>query len=335
MRRTGIAGVGVSIAVVAGALAACVPSAPVPPATSGNAGTTGTVTGSAGVTGTATGSAGTSSTAPTGMAGTGPVTPLPTGIGGTTATGAGGAATCTGAGGTLSRMVPSIPVQLPTTITHATTPVPPLSGDPERDLVFFVDLTTNTVRGSATLQPGDEPGRAVEDADGRVHVVLRRGGAIATLDPATATLSARRDVCTAPRGIAYQASTNQLQVACAGGELVSLPPDGGAATRTLTLDRDLRDVVVGADGALLISTFRKAEILVVDGTGTVTARLQAGSGVLPSLATGMPQMRTPSVAWRMVAVGAETGDVAMLHQTGVTDVVDPDAGGYAGVKGCG
>jgi mono/diheme cytochrome c family protein len=339
MRRKGLFGVGASTAFVGAALAACVPAQPLPPAASGNGGTTGTVTGSAG----------TSSIAPTGIAGTGPVMPTPTGIAGATSTGAGGA-TCSGAAGTGVRMVPSIPVQLPTTITHATTPVPPVSGgtllvladgktavaaDPERDLVFFVDLTTSTLHGYAPLQPGDEPGRAVEDADGRVHVVLRRGRAIATLDPATNSVSNRRNVCSAPRGIAFQASTNQLQVACAGGELVSLPPGDGGPTRTLTLDRDLRDVVVGANGALLVSTFRKAEVLVVDAGGAVTTRLQLGSGVLPNVVTGMPQMRTPSVAWRMVALGAETGDVAMLHQTGVTDVVDPDAGGYAGVKGCG
>ena len=100
------------------------------------------------------------------------------------------------------------------------------------------------------LQPGDEPGRVVEDGAGRVDVVLRRGGAVATIDPKSATVAARRAVCSAPRGIAYQAATDQLteqlQVACAGGELVALPAAGGAATRTVMLDRDLRDVVVGA-----------------------------------------------------------------------------------------
>ena len=48
-----------------------------------------------------------------------------------------------------------------------------------------------------------------------------------------------------------------------------------------------------------------------------------------------PQTRTPSVAWRMVSLGDTMGGVVMLHQTGITDTVDPAAGGYAGLMGCG
>ena len=51
-------------------------------------------------------------------------------------------------------------------------------------------------------------------------------------------------------------------MACAGGELVTLPAAGGAPTRTLQLDRDLRDVVVSGD-QLFVSRFRSAELLVV------------------------------------------------------------------------
>jgi mono/diheme cytochrome c family protein len=235
---------------------------------------------------------------------------------------------------------------IPTTVTKAATPVPPLSGgtllmigdgtavasDPERDQVYIVDVANSAVR-AIVLQPGDEPGRVVQDAAGLVHVALRRGGAVATIDPKTAAVTARQVVCTAPRGIAYQASGDLLHVACAGGELVSLPAAGGAATRTLTLDRDLRDVVVGANGSLFVSTFRKAGVLVVGADGQVSSRLQPGSGRVPS-GFGPPQMRTPSVAWRMVGVG-DSNEVLMLHQTGVTDTIDPAAGGYAGVKGCG
>jgi mono/diheme cytochrome c family protein len=242
-----------------------------------------------------------------------------------------------------------IPPQLPSTITKAATPVPPISGgtllalhdsstavasDPERDQVYIVDLTKNAVRTTVALQPGDEPGRLVEDAAGLVHVALRRGGAVVTIDPTMGVVSARRDVCTAPRGIAFESTTGSLHVACAGGELVSLPAAGGAITRTLTLDRDLRDVVVGAGGSLLVSTFRKAEMLVVGADGKIGSRHQPGSGLVPTL-IGQPQNRTPSVAWRMVSLDETTGTVVMLHQTGVTDTIDPAAGGYAGIKGCG
>jgi hypothetical protein len=230
--------------------------------------------------------------------------------------------------------------QIPVTVTTAATPVPPLSGgtllvtadgttavasDPDREQVYLVDLANKSVRATV-LQAGDEPGRVVEDGAGRLHVALRRGGAVATIDPKTATVTARRSACAAPRGLAYQAAGDLVQVACAGGELVSLPAAGGAATRTVMLDRDLRDVVVGTNGSLLVSTFRKAEVLVVGADGTVSSRMRPGSGPVPTI-TGMPQMRTPSVAWRMVSRGGTDGSVVMLHQTGVTDAIRADARG--------
>ena len=237
---------------------------------------------------------------------------------------------------------------IPDPVVRSTSPPPALSGgtllaladgtmvalsDPERDRIYIVDLTAGTVL-TVALPPGDEPGRLAEDASSRVHVVLRRGGAVATLDPATGTLTSRRDVCTAPRGIAYQQGTDELHVACAGGELVSLPAGGGAATRTLKLERDLRDVVVRSDGALLVSTFRKAEVLVLGTDGKLSTRLAPGSGRLAAPLRG-PLLRTPSVAWRMVPFDSSAGSVLLLHQTGVADVVDLAPGGYAGSRDCG
>jgi mono/diheme cytochrome c family protein len=149
-------------------------------------------------------------------------------------------------------------------------------------------------------------------------------------------VTARQAACPAPRGLAYQAAGDLVHVACTGGELVSLPAVGGAATRTLTLDRDLRDVVLASNGTLLVSTFRKAEMLVVGTDGKVSSRQQPGSGLGPPF-LGPPQTKTPSVAWRMVPYsGSASGDgVVMLHQTGVTDAIDPAKGGYAGLRGCG
>jgi hypothetical protein len=129
----------------------------------------------------------------------------------------------------------------------APTPPPPLSGgtllmlgdgktafaaDPDRDQVYFVDVQAGTRTATVALTAGDEPGRAVADAAGKVHVVLRRAGAVAIIDPATATLSERKAVCPAPRGIAYDAANDRVHVACAGGELVSLPAAGGDAVRS-------------------------------------------------------------------------------------------------------
>jgi hypothetical protein len=239
---------------------------------------------------------------------------------------------------------------IPITPTKAGTAVPPISGgtllvtadgktavaaDPDRDQVYLVDIASKSVR-TTVLQPGDEPGRLVEDGAGRVHVALRRGGAVVTIDPKTATVTARQAVCPAPRGLAYQVVGDLVHVACTGGELVSMPAAGGAATRTLTLDRDLRDVVLASNGTLLVSTFRKAELLVVGTDGKVSSRLQPGAGLGASI-IGPPQNKTPSVAWRMVPYsgGASGAGVVMLHQTGVTDAIDPAKGGYAGLKGCG
>lgn len=240
---------------------------------------------------------------------------------------------------------------IPPTATKASTPVPPISGgtlalladgntavasDPDRDQVYVVDLKAGTAR-VAVLQPGDEPGRVVEDGAGRVHVVLRRGGAIASIDPQSATVALRQPVCSAPRGIAYQPKggpmDDVLHVACAGGELVTLPAGGGAAVRTVTLERDLRDVVIGSNGTLLVSTFRKATALVVGADGKQTSALAPGSGMVKG--PFMPQTKTPSVAWRMVPYDTTAGSVVMLHQTGVTDLIDPVAGGYTGFFGCG
>jgi hypothetical protein len=240
---------------------------------------------------------------------------------------------------------------IPQTPTKASTAVPPISGgtlallsdgntavasDPDRDQVYVVDLKAGTSRVVA-LQPGDEPGRVVEDSVGRAHVVLRRGGAIATIDPKSAMVAARQPVCSAPRGIAYQAkggpADDVVHVSCAGGELVTLPAAGGAAVRTVMLERDLRDVVVGPSGTLLVSTFRKATALVLGADGKETSALTPGSGMVKG--PFMPQNKTPSVAWRMVPYDATVGSVVMLHQTGVTDLIDPVAGGYTGSFGCG
>ena len=140
------------------------------------------------------------------------------------------------------------------------------------------------MRATLPLAPGAEPGRVIEDGEGRVHVALRGGGAIVSLDPRDGRLLATRELCPAPRGLAFDAARNLLHVACAGGELVSIAPLAEAPARTLQLDRDLRDVLVQGD-KLLVSTFRKAELLVVGDAGVVE-RLTP-----PRVAAGVQQLR--------------------------------------------
>jgi hypothetical protein len=210
-----------------------------------------------------------------------------------------------------------------------------VAADPDRDRVYVVDLLTDSVRSTIMLEPGDEPGRVIEDGARRVHVALRRGGAVVTIDPMTGMVVTRRGVCWAPRGLAYEAAGDLVHVACAGGELVSLPAAGGAVSRTVTLESDLRDVVVAPGGKLMVSTFRRAEVLVVGADGKILYRLQPSLGTLPNI-FGAPRRVSPSVAWRMVPLNETQGTVVMLHQTGVDDEVVPGSGGYgSGLRGCG
>lgn len=227
----------------------------------------------------------------------------------------------------------NLTMRLGETVERDTAP-PPISGgtllalrdghtfvaaDSDRDTVWIVDLPTRAVR-SVALQAGDEPGRVEEGDDGAVFVALRRGGAVVTIDLATASITARRAVCPAPRGLAWDATRHELLVACAGGEFASLPAAGEA--RITPLDDDLRDVVIWRDRRF-VSRFRSAELLEVDLEGRVIQRS------LPPLrrdARGNG-VRLPGVAWRTLA--HPSLGVVMLHQTSTTaplDVRAPDGG---------
>ena len=208
-----------------------------------------------------------------------------------------------------------------------------IAADSDRDTVWLVDLGTQAVR-SVALQTGDEPGRVVEDAAGHVHVALRGAGAVVTIDLDTAKVIDRTQVCSAPRGLAFDASSSTVHVACSGGELVSLPAAGGAPTRSLRLDRDLRDVVVQGS-TLLVSRFRSAEVLAVDATGTVVNR-QAPPA--PDNTTPAPKLLgatfEPDAAWRLIP--APSGGAMLVHQLAATStVVISQPGGYGSQGGGG
>jgi mono/diheme cytochrome c family protein len=205
-----------------------------------------------------------------------------------------------------------------------------VAADPDRDQVYVVDLGSRSLRATVTLNAGDEPGRVIQDAAGRVHVALRRGGAIVSIDPVAGELLARRSVCAAPRGLAYDATGDLVHVACADGELISLPAAGGPAARTVRLDRDLRDVVVADGGRLRVSRFRSAELVTVEADGTVSGRLTPPAFSAPNARGG--QMFTASIAWRTLAL--PDGGVMMLHQRGVVDAIMPSPGGYGSIDPC-
>jgi hypothetical protein len=176
-----------------------------------------------------------------------------------------------------------------------------VAADPDRDAIYVVDTATQALSFTVTLKRGDEPGRLVEDGAGRVHVALRSGGALVTIDPTKGVLLDRRPVCPAPRGLAWDGSTDTVWVACATGELVGLPAAGGAATSTQVIERDLRDVLV-AGGGLTLSTFRSAELLRLSSSGTLLRR------------DSMPPAgdSSPHVAWR--TRGLRDGSSITVHQ---------------------
>lgn len=213
--------------------------------------------------------------------------------------------------------------------------------DPDRDRILQVDLATEAVTSETPLTAGDEPGRLVEDAAGRIHVALRHGGALLTLDRSGVILN-RRTVCAEPRGLAYDAASDQVHVACAGGELVSFAAAGGTPLRTLRLERDLRDVIVRGS-ELLVTRFRNAELLTIDASGAISSRavpptvsrVFGNGGPLDASGSGSGGFQAPaSTAWRTIAL--PDGRLVMSHQRRVKDVLDSEQpGGYGGTCGGG
>ncbi len=197
--------------------------------------------------------------------------------------------------------------------------------DPDRDRVVVASFGTGTTR-TIQLEPGDEPGRLVEDDDGAVHVVLRGSSALLTI---SSSRTRRVGVCRAPRGVAYDAGSGQLHVACATGELWSLDAGAGAVERVIDVAPDLRDVVVRGE-RLFVTTFRRPELLVLDADGAVAARHALGSEIGAS----------PTVAWRMIELPS---GVAIVHQQSSnreidlapsTDLSEPSFGGTYTATSC-
>jgi hypothetical protein len=181
--------------------------------------------------------------------------------------------------------------------------------DPDMDQVDVFDLSgaQPVLTRTIDLELHDEPGRVVEGAPGWTHVVLRRAGVVLSVDLESGDAT-RRGVCSAPRGIDYDATRQELHVACAGGELVTLSDDLEAPPlRQLWLERDLRDVVVTGD-VLLVSRFRSAEVLVVNAEGGIDKRLVPH----PFTSNAMGRSFAPAVAWRLVRLA--DGGAAMVHQ---------------------
>ncbi len=215
------------------------------------------------------------------------------------------------------------PNPLVTASGSTNTSLPPISGgtllitldgeravvsDPDSDQIAFAQLSPLQWTGRIALRPRDEPGRQTETPDGTVWVVLRGAGEIARVSPLSGQLLSRRAVCDAPRGIAYDAHSNAVHVACADGTLATFDSATDApAIRTVKLAADdLRDVVVTPRG-LSITRFRAAEVLEVDRSGRLVRRT-----LLRQFDRRSGTIAGTGVAWR--AVPTPEGGVAVVHQ---------------------
>jgi len=207
-----------------------------------------------------------------------------------------------------------------------------VASDPARNIVVTMDIATRQIVSTVALEPTDEPGRLVEDGAGRIHVALRRAGAIATLFDGQVV--SRRAACPEPRGIVWQASTDQLHVACEGGELITFPAGGGAAVRNVRVERDLRDVVIVNDH-LVVTTFRNAEVLSLDAQGRVLHRVKP-TGVVRSAFTEFGEFQEkearPIVGYR--AIPMPSGEILLVHQRSTGGPLSISPGGY-GQSDCG
>lgn len=245
--------------------------------------------------------------------------------------------------------IDSFPVPLGATV-KAETPPPAISGgtltispdqtiavaaDSDRDQVYIVSLETMSLVATIPMLPQDEPGRVAFDDSGRVHVALRRGQNVVSIDLATGMVVGRNKICASPRGIDFDELTGLLYVACHNGKLVTMDPGTGQTVAQAHLESDLRDVVV-TDEHVYVSRFRTADLLVLNrdlelletmrppGLDTVTFDFEVEGDV--------PLHFEPAVAWRTVE--RPSGGVVMVHQRGKDDEIKPSQGGYGSGDPC-
>jgi hypothetical protein len=241
-------------------------------------------------------------------------------------------------------------------VVHSPPPVtmpPPISGgtllamqdertlvaaDPDNDCVWLADLGAPGQFTQVGLQPGDNPWRSVEDAQHRVHVVLRGAGAVATIDPTTKPLEVtRRTVCAEPRGIAFDAMGDRLLVVCADGALLSLPPSSGEPQLVKQLDDDLRDVALW-NGEIVVTRFRSAKLI------TIYPDMTTDTQSLPDQMSVAGDTMVASVAWRavpssqgliIVHQGASRETISLSRNDAGLETADAGSGGPAyGGAGC-
>lgn len=197
-----------------------------------------------------------------------------------------------------------------------------VAGDELTDQLLLVDTEHGRVLRALQLEPGAMPGRMTADDTGHVHVVLRGSGELLRVDAESLAIVSSARPCASPRGVDFEEERRLIHLACATGELVALTP-AHEVTQRVWLDPDLRDVVA-LGSRRFVTRFRSAELLVVDPSGAVLHRGDAGPQEFP-LATTVPRM-----AWRLAADG--TNHVVMFHMRAIsTDLAVAGSGSGFGL----
>ena len=194
-----------------------------------------------------------------------------------------------------------------------------VAADPDRDAIFLVNLASHSVT-SLVLSRGDEPGRMVEGPDGTLFVALRRAGALLSIDLAHSMITQKVPLCASPRGVAYDAKTSTVHVACRSGQLLSLDAATLSRKRTLQLDTDLRDVIV-REHDLVVTRFTSAEVMLIADDGSVSRRAS-------------PQSNCGDATVMYRAMALPDGQIALAHQVSSNDAVGEGSGAYGG-SSCG
>lgn len=182
-----------------------------------------------------------------------------------------------------------------------------LVSDPDRELVWVVDLDLRRIRSRIGFPAGSGPSRLVEDGRGQVHVSLRRSGQLATLSPTTGAVLATQTVCPEPRGVTFDEASASVVVACASGELVTVGSQGVVVRQT---GLELRDAWATPQGFRAL-TFRSATVVDLDPEGATTRTTTLPEVALPDGA-GQPASFAPRVAWRGVRLA--NGSLVVVHQ---------------------
>lgn len=191
--------------------------------------------------------------------------------------------------------------------------------DVEGDRLRVFDANRAALDYDVALPEKSWPTRVVEGKNGELFVLLRGAGAIATVKQQAVTVL---EVCAEPRALAFDAATQELNVGCAGGEVVRVSAQGVIVeTRQTGVEwRDLAVTPAGVTG----TSFRSAELVALGDTRQVIARLKSPSQTLTPSPLKV-ELHQSQVAWRMVNAGARTLLIHQLHAEQLSVEGPPDA----------